>query len=542
MLLLLFCIAIVCASIAFTGQIPTTNFSPFFGYFILQLQVFLENPALLLFSFGVVFFVVWKLDKTTHHKHYGKLFVQSMFAIGIGSVLSFVLLIGIAWLQLNAISLLLRVNPSILGIIDNTSAITKALQNQTNPPDILPSNPDAKQQLVAIAHATVGTSNFYGNSIVGSIPSWSVIAPATTFPSAFLLDNILIINTLDTKTLGSLSPVLGHVLVQTYFPLRMIKQAPDIQVMTPQTFTKLQQQTNTQKAKQLVSDISLLQTQIASLSAGMQTDTDSIATATASIQDMYTQKKDALGSCESEGKYVSGKFVPTHDLTYCKKIAAAYDPLVDTKNKLIDSLTADMQKQKSQQQLLNIYLKLLLAEKPAFANQATTVPDELGIFNPPKNIQVMVFSKSPQASADFLEALTHEYLHFASFNTEAHFGSSFFEEGLTEYFARKIIADELHVTTHLGYPVDVAIIQQMMATIPESEFTDLYFDKDEIGLENKLNLAYGDNFYVTNYPLFQALQYTIDPERKLAIANTIMNHIHGPKLTQKDLVSSFSSL
>lgn len=543
MFLLIFCIAVVLATIGFSATIPSTQFNPFFAYIILQLQVFLENPVLLLFSFGLVFLVVLLLDKTPlRQKTYGKLIIQSLFAIGIGSIASFVLLIAIAWLQLNAISLLLRTNPAVLGITDNVSAITKSLQSESNPPDILPSSPDGEKQLVAVAHATVGTTNFYGNTLLPNIPSWSILKSPHRLPSAILLDNILILNTLDTKTLSVLSPVLGHVLVQTYFPLRSIKSNPETQVLTPQIFTTLQKQDNIAKAKQLTADISLLKTQIASLSATIQKNTDTIAGEQTQIQNTYDEKKNALGHCESQGSYISGKFVPTYSLSYCRNLAATYDKTVDSENKTIDTLSQDVQQKKSQQQLYNTYLNLLLAEQSAFTLQTTTIPDELGVFNPPNKIELVVFSNHTEEAADYMETLTHEYLHFASFNPTQHFASSFFEEGLTEYFARKIIADELHVTTHLGYPVTVALITQMMQVIPESEFTDLYFNKDELGLENKLNQAYGDTFYTNNYPLFQALQYTIDPVQKLQIANTIMAHIHGQKLSQKDMQSSFSSL
>src|SRR6185436_6800522 len=117
---------------------------------------------------------------------------------------------------------------------------------------------------------------------------------------------------------------------------------------------------------------------------------------------------------------------------------------------------------------------------------------------------------------DFLESLVHEYLHYASYiSDERKFQSNFFEEGLTEYFARQIVKDDLHVDTHLGYPAQVAIITKMTEMITASEFAEIYFSKDEESLMRALNRVYGDNFYQNNFILFESLQYSSDRKQVL---------------------------
>jgi hypothetical protein len=171
------------------------------------------------------------------------------------------------------------------------------------------------------------------------------------------------------------------------------------------------------------------------------------------------------------------------------------------------------------------------------------VPNELGVFEPKDKIKIAFATTSSHAIADYLETVAHEYLHYTSYISQAkRFSDSFFEEGLTEYFARNIIQKELQTTTNLGYPVQVKIITEMTKRIPESDFMDSYFTKDDAELIYMVDRAYGDGFYENNQILFETLQYTSDPKQMLQLANTIMKKIDGQRLTEKDLFSNYSKL
>src|SRR4029078_3193695 len=139
------------------------------------------------------------------------------------------------------------------------------------------------------------------------------------------------------------------------------------------------------------------------------------------------------------------------------------------------------------------------------------IPSELGVFVPSDSVKVVINNKSSHSIGDYYETLVHEYLHYASYTPGKRLESSFFEEGLTEYFARQTIKDTLQIDTNIGYPVAVKIIQALTNRIAEVDLADVYFTKNQLALEKILNLTYGDNFYKDNITLFETLMYTSDP-------------------------------
>jgi hypothetical protein len=133
----------------------------------------------------------------------------------------------------------------------------------------------------------------------------------------------------------------------------------------------------------------------------------------------------------------------------------------------------------------------------------------------------------------------HEYLHYASYiSDDKKLSDVFFEEGLTEYFARQIIKDDLNISTNIGYPVSAKILDQMTKRISESELADIYFSKDQDRLEKLLDRTYGENFYKNTGIKFLNLQYASSPDLALKIANEIMKNIGGNPLKEKDLLST----
>jgi hypothetical protein len=170
------------------------------------------------------------------------------------------------------------------------------------------------------------------------------------------------------------------------------------------------------------------------------------------------------------------------------------------------------------------------------------IPHELGAFDPPDTIKILINTTSSHAIADYFETVVHEYLHYASYSDNKNFTASFFEEGLTEYFARMAIQNNLNTSTNMGYPVFTRIISEITKIIPETELADIYFSKDELGLRTTLNRVYGDSFYADNLITFETLQYTSDPNQMLKLANVIMAKIGANPLKQPDITSTSSNL
>src|SRR3989344_2958924 len=75
---------------------------------------------------------------------------------------------------------------------------------------------------------------------------------------------------------------------------------------------------------------------------------------------------------------------------------------------------------------------ILVRYRDLVETQKDTTPYELGLFEEPSTIKVVLESTSDTALADYLAVLAHEYLHYTSYVSEERSLPQFFEEGLTE--------------------------------------------------------------------------------------------------------------
>ena len=406
--------------------------------------------------------------------------LQTVVTVVISFFVSYCLLFVIAWIQLNSASFMINRNPGAVGIVTDSTTIKNALQNTTHPPQIIASDQEQKNVLVSIVRATSGVNNYYGSTALASIPGFLVV-PLRDVPSGMLLiDNTLIITKITAKDMEVISPFIGHSFLQTYFPSRRMLSYPKVTFMDKKEYQGFRVEDAKKKIVKIDIQLQTIDEYISSYSATLEGDKS------------------------------------TRSIKAKKQLIAEYES----------------------------YKEFYTYQKDRLEDAAQSIPHELGVFRDPDTITIIFNTNNPHAVADYLATLVHEYLHYASFvSKDKQFTSSFFEEGLTEYLARGAINRNLRMTTNLGYPLQVKIIEQMTNMITESEFAELYFNKDEEGLERALDRVYGDGFYENNLVLFESLQYSSDPEEMVAIANAIMEKIGGEEaLTEKDLKSSYSSL
>ena len=148
---------------------------------------------------------------------------------------------------------------------------------------------------------------------------------------------------------------------------------------------------------------------------------------------------------------------------------------------------------------------------------------------------------SSNTLADYLSTLVHEYFHYTSYVSEETVLPGFFEEGLTEYFARKAIKQELNISTQLGYPVLVKIIEKIVDDIGEDELKEIYLTKNTDRLIGILNEKYGDTFYNESELYFTLLPF-LPAEDQLTVANNILIRIGGNQLNSDNIFSKESNL
>jgi hypothetical protein len=543
---LILAITFLFSFIAFFSNITEKNISnPFTNYFSYGLTFILSHMLffVILFLAAIVFYIRISRFEKKHPKH--KIFflsaIQVIFSFLAGLFFSFLLLFFIAFLELNFLAYVINMDPKLLGIENDLGQIVKLLKANNLPPQIIASDNNHYKELQGIAYATTGTENFYGAHILPSIPSF-VVLPTKKIASTLLLDNTLIFSEINQSDLEKISPIIGYQLIQHYFPTRYIKAYPKILTMDLAEYEKYRIADFNKKAASINNDFKKNELNISSGSAAIKEDNDNISHFQNLVKTTYSQKNKQLSQCISEGYYDNGIFKKLNSREYCQKQVLGLDDIILNTNRQLDKVTQKLQYDQTQLDTARYFADIFKAEIELTKLSAKNIPHELGSFVPNNTIKIVIDNKSSHAVADYFETAIHEYLHYASYSDAKTLQTGFFEEGLTEYFARQTILNFLSTNTNLGYPVFVKIISKMTNRIAENEFADIYFSKDEQKLESTLDRVYGDNFYKNNLLLLETLQFTTDSKQILKIANKIMDNIGENHLKETDLVSNSSSL
>jgi len=544
--ILILSVTVIFAIIALFLNLPTANgLNPFSNYFIFGANLIGHNFLLFLLGFGILTFIVTRIVKLEKsHPPHQKIFfyltqVFSIFLIGI--FLSYLLLLFVAFLQLNIFSIMVNINPHSLGILTDRNIIVKTLKTNNKPPQIIASDNDQYKELQAITTATTGISNFYGSSILPSIPSFFVL-PIKKIGSSVLIDQTLIISEVNQEDLQTYSPLVGYLFLKSYFPDRAIKAFPKVYVMDEKEYQKYRTIDFAKKVADVKSQLDQTNQSVATLSAAIQNDNSQIAYNKNFVTSGYLKRDKQYNSCIALGNYRSNVFYHTNSKDYCQSQVSALDNAIQKASSDLDTWNKQLSDDQNNLAMSKLYVTFFKAQVNLGDILKSNIPHELGAFDPPDTIKILINTTSSHAIADYFETVVHEYLHYVSYNDKKSFTASFFEEGLTEYFARMAIQNDLNASTNLGYPVYVKIISEITKIVPESELADIYFSKDELGLRTSLDRVYGDNFFANNLITFETLQYTSDTTQILKLANTIMAKIGAKPLKESDIISTSSNL
>lgn len=537
--------AIISVLIAFVSE-TVSNYNAFFNFYILLGSFFINDFFYVLVGFIIACIIFLKRAKlNSDYSIKNKILIsvyQVSASIFVGTFFAFVLLLIIACAELNILAVITDFSPSLLGINSNVDSIVSTIKTNNTVPQIIASDTDNYEELLGIATATTGTTNVYGKSILTSIPSLLVLPIIQPSSSMLLIDNTLIVTKINRKDLQKVSPVIGNLLVKEYFPTRKIKSYPLVKVMTSDEYKKVRGEEYGVKLAKIDDELQIISGDIASISADVQNDKNNIALNNANIDTASQNNSSQYSSCINSGEYKSGLYVHYNSKEYCDSLLRE---LQNSSQKSTDDLASQQKRLDFDMRELesyNYYQNFFNAQKQLMPIAKLNIPSELGLFVRPQLLEIVTTSSGTHIITNYFETLAHEYLHYASYSPGKDFTTSFFEEGLTEYFARQTIKDNFNADTNLGYPVYVKIITEMAKIIPESEFADIYFTKDEKRLEATIDRVYGDGFYKKNLITFESLQYSSDPNQTLKFANTIMKQIGGNPLTLKALQSSADGL
>ncbi|MGI0058273.1 MAG: hypothetical protein ACREBJ_00765, partial [Nitrosotalea sp.] len=347
-------------------------------------------------------------------------------------------------------------------------------------------------------------------------------------------------------TMQTISPALAHLFLQNYFKNNVWKSDPNVVILSRQDYLAFRQSEIDNQIQQLDNQIQKIEDYIGQVQSDIALSNQKISYNQSGLQETENAEQSTYNYCISLGyyDYFTGTFYSTYNQSQCSSQAQSqYASTLAQFQKNITDWNNELQTDEG-------YLSDAQNVEKEYKNavdyvnsQKDTTPDELGKFNEPNTVRVVLDSTSPKGINEFLETLIHENLHYQSSIKNRNFQFSdgsydgFWEEGLTEYFARKVIYADVGVHINQGYPLLVKIVAQIAKKVPESTLIQIYFDKDDSTLQATLNAAYGNNFYKDTEPYFEYLSYLPD-NLQLKYANNIMTRIGGTKLTSSDLYST----
>ncbi len=534
------------ACIGFIYHLPqATIFNPLYTYYFYVSKFVLANWISFAVGFLVIVFAVLRILKFAKNTPVKAKIVQSLLPALQVSILGFlasaVLLYLVAFLELNILAVWFNNNPSGIGIITGRAEIVEKLKQFKQPPRIITGDTGNKTGLVAVAIASTGRENLYGNLILPSFPGFLILTVKKPASSMLLIDDTLVVNEVNPADIQAVSPVIGYLFVKGNFWGRNIKNYPEVFIMTREEYQKWRAEDFRKKLVDIGVTLTEMRENIGTVSAEIQRNEAEISDNQNRIKESYAEMEAQYFKCLSAGHYTGGKFVRTNSQTSCDTQKSLWNENIAEMNEDLDGVREQLGKNQSLLADYQLYEKFLAAQEKVGAALEGNIPRELGAYDPPDSIKLTLEETNPGNIADYFGSLTHEYLHYASYVTaEKKLTGSFFEEGLTEYYARMAVKRNLDISTNLGYPAVFKIIEKIAKNIPDSDLAQVYFTKDQKGLETALDRVYGANFYRDNRAVFESLLYTSDPRQILPLANVIMTRIKGTPLTEADILSTYS--
>lgn len=447
--------------------------------------------------------------------------------------LSLVFVFIIAALQVYTFNLLQNTGKSEIKIQTDLKEINESLAADNQLPEISFPHFPYKKQLVLLA--VQNGNGFYDRIILPSLPD--AIYEELHIPTAniVLIHNHLLIQKLQKEELAAVSPGLGKVLTQKLFPNQSIRYNPKIEILDRKTYTKFRDEQINQQIAVLDGNSEKIENAIQNLQQQRDEIAKTIEKYQKLRQDTHEEKKKVNTQCLAAGyKDKTGTLHRIYTDAQCEQLQSQYDSAVKNLDNRITNGKNALQFNKLQLNTYQINKEHIAKARTFVLSKKAVTPLELGIFIPENTIKIVLDSQKNQALPLYFYTLIHEYLHFTSYISEQKHLDPFFEEALTEYFARKAVLIDTGETIDYGYPLAVRIINAAVSKIPEKQLAELYFSKDQQKLEKLLDKTYGKDFYQQNAYYFSTLNY-LPFDDALQETNIILKQMDAKPLT-KDII------
>ncbi|MBI5123091.1 hypothetical protein HZA75_04515 [Candidatus Roizmanbacteria bacterium] len=419
-------------------------------YLYIILGVFIAS----LLGVGVL---VWKKYHSHHLKSLVKLLSVKISIVLAVLIIGFHLGFGIPYLVATAQAgyVVIGSNMGIIPgkIVTDANEISKKIQSSKSMPHVVYYDYSYKKSLVLVR--LNAKPSFYSSNLIISVPDFVFEKLSAPQAAILLVDDKLLITELKEDVLEKLSPTLGKLLIKNTFKDKNIKSDSKISLLNRQEYLKLREKQINEQIKKLDDEIVEVDKEINITYGYISENKKQLQEADDFLANSETKKTATYNECKSAGENYEGHFYRYYTDDQCNSILAEWDKIV----REVSGQTGEIRSALSNnQRVLADYqsTRAYTVQARNFVNEYKNItPDELGIFLPEKDIKIALDSNNPDVFNGYLATLVHEYLHYTTYVSDERELDHFFEEGLTEYFAKKIMKKQLNYSENIGYPVAV---------------------------------------------------------------------------------------
>jgi hypothetical protein len=440
----------------------------------------------------------------------------------------------------------------------DTDEIINKLNSKNDPPKIIKGEDNISKQTILFILNTKNRSYFYKQQILpATLNFFSPKIAISENSTLVMVGNNILVRKFDTDVLEKISPILAMLIVEKETDYRYIKNDSDMHLMGRQEYTQFREDQINSKIARIEDALTEVTKIVNTYYSAVADDKSNINYNISMANSMISKGDYAYSSCINaqisiphfmpgtctyyycSSGYTYYTYEPRYSYSYCSSQQDFYynlsDGYVDNANDWRDQLQSDQYElsvYEEIKEIIEIYDAMAVASKE-------DIPFELGIFNPPNSIKIAIDSTKIETLADYFSTVVHEYFHYTSYISDEKSLPTFFEEGLTEYFAREAIINNMGIETNEGYPLIVKVVERMMEKISEKDFQNIYFTKDINLLSTTLDNAFGKDFSKDNALYFEFISY-LPPKDALEITNKMLDKIGIQELTEEDLLSKNS--
>lgn len=545
----------------FKAIIPEKETNAFFSFYVSQFNLLMIHWLATIISvaaLATVFFVYLRkkgnISERASLRVLGRIAIVVFISFNVAFLTTYPYAIG----EITYFYLKINKNPKSLNIVWKDTDIVDNLRNIKDFPKIIRAGDNLSKQLLSelLVDRFGENRTFYSKEIMPSVVNFFI--PSLNIPkdvAIITVNNKIIIREFNKDIIEKVSPALGKLMVETYFSSRNIKDEPNVSLVGRQEYLKLREEQINKQVAEIDKDIDKAQGLINYTYGLIQGDKTKIGQNQSGLNQGIASRNSAYSICINEGYWKSvnvwcpggcifpptqSRWVSLYSSAECESMTNnKWDNIINTYKQNIANWQAQLQSDQKELKEYQDLKKTIETYRSMAEAQKESTPQELGIFEADNNIKIALDSIEEKAFIDYLATLSHEYLHYTSYVSKERSLPSFFEEGLTEYFSRKIIKKDLDSDTNLGYPLFVKIISEIAKKIPEDQLADVYFTKDDGTLKALLDNAFGEDFYKDSEIYFKILAY-VSPEDALKYANNLVVRMGGSEITEEEMYSSLS--